>query len=162
VTSSVTQIAGVPTGGTSAAPKTLVELVKMNERTPASTDSSNKFSVPVMFVSMKFCRVWVMTWGLCREAVCKTVSTPVMQRFTNSRSTMDPTSSVKSDLATSTPIISCFVFRNVRTSASPKCPLLPVIKIFMQLSFRTLVSFLPDGVYISIRSTEVISITKSK
>jgi hypothetical protein len=61
VTSSVTQAAGAPEGGTRASPKTLVVLVKTKAPTPVAAASSSRLSVPVMLVSTKSWRPWVAT-----------------------------------------------------------------------------------------------------
>src|SRR2546423_142122 len=60
-----------------------------------------------------------------------TASTPRMHRWTNARSTIVPTLVVNGDGVRSTATISCAVFCNVRTRPSPKCPLLPVIRILI-------------------------------
>src|SRR5689334_22581629 len=83
-TSSVIQAAGAPGGGTSASPNALVVLVKMNARTRARTAASSRFSVPVRLVSMKACRLWVATCGLCSVAAWSTEDAPSMQRSTRS------------------------------------------------------------------------------
>jgi hypothetical protein len=87
--------------------------------------------VPVMLVSTKLRRLCVMTWGLWRVAVCRTASTPAMHCLTTSRSLIEPSLLVKSDGLMSRPMTSWCVCLNVRTNASPKCPLLPVTKTFM-------------------------------
>src|SRR6266540_638799 len=139
LTSSVTHTAGASACGVRALPKALVVLVKINESTPANVASSRRLSVPVMLVSMKCCQLCVMTCGLCRVAVYRTACTSTRHRLTKSRSLMDPTLFVKSDDLMSRPMASCFVFLKVRTSASPKCPLLPVTKTFILMSLPLVV-----------------------
>src|SRR5262249_33188323 len=60
-------------------------------------------------------------------------STPSTHRRTKPRSATEPTWPVNGDGAMSTPTTSWLVFRSVRTSASPRCPALPVTRIFMLL-----------------------------
>ena len=101
LTSSVIQAAGAPGGGTSARPNALVVLVKTKRPTPAATDSSSRFSVPVRLVSTKSCRVWEPTCGLCSVAACRTASTPCSASRTSARSATEPTSVVCADGRTS-------------------------------------------------------------
>src|ERR1043166_8200794 len=60
-----------------------------------------------------------------------TASTSRMHRCTNARSAIVPTFAVNGDGVRSRPMTSCGVFRSVRTRPSPRCPLLPVIRILI-------------------------------
>jgi hypothetical protein len=60
-------------------------------------------SVPVMFVSTNFWRLWVATWGLCSVAACRMTSTPATHPRTQSRSAIEPTTLVNGDASTSRP-----------------------------------------------------------
>lgn len=127
-TCSVTQTAFAPASGIIESPKTLVVLVKMNASTPAATDSSSKFSVPVTLVSIKSCAECVTTCGLCSVAGRKTSCTPRMQRRINALSAIEPVWVVNGDSRMSRPTTSRSSLRNIRTSASPRWPALPVTK----------------------------------
>src|SRR5918992_3125015 len=130
-TSSVIQPAGAPGGGVSARPKALVVLVKTNRPTPAATASSSRLSVPVTFVSTNSCRRCVPTCGLCSVAACRTASAPSTARRTQSRSAIEPTTLVYGDSSASSPTTSSPSAPRTRTSASPRCPALPVTRILM-------------------------------
>ena len=131
VTSSFIQAAGAPSGGISACPKTLVELVKTKDFTPAANASSSRFKVPVIFVSIKSCLLWVATCGLCNVAVWRTTSMPFIHSLTCVLFVIEPTLFVNAEGMRSVPITSRFLCSKVRTSASPRWPLLPVIKNFI-------------------------------
>src|SRR6266566_8970628 len=64
-----------------------------------------------------------------------TASASCMHCLTNPRSTMDPTSCVNGEVLMSSPIAWCSEFCNVRISASPKCPALPVMSILSAKRF---------------------------
>src|SRR4051812_4363709 len=128
-TSSVIQAAGAPSTGVSARPNALVVLVWTNVPTPAATASSRTTSVPVTFVSTNACRGWDITCGLCSVAVCRTASAPAIADRTAGRSTTDATTSVCTESRRSRPTTSWPAFRRVRTSASPRCPALPVTRV---------------------------------
>ncbi len=59
--SSVTQAAAPEGSRSSADPKTLVVLTYTKRPTPAAAAASSNWSVPVTFVSMKSCQLWVAT-----------------------------------------------------------------------------------------------------
>src|SRR3954449_1542339 len=128
-TSSVIQAAGAPSIGVSARPNALVVLVWTNVPTPAATASSSRTSVPVTFVSTNACRGWDIRCGLCSVAVCRTASAPAIADRTAGRSTTDATTSVCTESRRSRPTTSWPAFRRVRTSASPRCPALPVTRM---------------------------------
>ena len=87
--------------------------------------------MPRTFVSTNASRAWVATCGLCSVAAWKTVSAPWMQRATQARSAIDPTSSVNGPATMSSPTASRPASRSVRISASPRCPELPVTRTVM-------------------------------
>src|SRR5215472_17522814 len=128
VTSSVIHAAGAPGPGVSARPKALVVLVNTKLSAPAATASSSRVSVPVMLASTNAWRSCDPTCGLCRVAGCSTEPTPARQRRTVPRSAIDPTTSVYGEASRSTPTVSRPASRRTRTSASPRCPALPVTR----------------------------------
>jgi hypothetical protein len=128
-TSSVIHAAGAPGGGVSARPNVLVVLVNTNLPIPAATASSSSVSVPVTLTSTNSCREWEATCGLCSVAACSTASTPAMHERTQSRSATEPTTLVDGDGRMSSPTTSWPSSPSTRTSASPRCPELPVIRI---------------------------------
>src|SRR5438445_5684037 len=79
-----------------------------------------------MLTSTKSWRLWVATCGLCSVAACSTVVTSFMQRRMKVRSAIEPTWRVNAPGRTSIPTVSRRCACNVRTSASPKWPELPV------------------------------------
>src|SRR5262245_22619011 len=91
-----------------------------------------------MFVSTNSRRLCVTTCGLCKVAVWSTTSTPRLACETTSASTIEPVLVVYGDGCTSKPRTSCAESLSVRTSPSPRCPALPVTRIFI-------VSRLADG-----------------
>src|SRR6516165_5632037 len=127
-TSSVIQAAGAWGAGVSARPNVLVVLVNTKLPTPAAAASSSRVSVPVTLVSTKSCRVCEPTCGLCSVAGCRTVPVPARQARTVARSVIDPTTVVNGEASTSRPVTSCPRARRTRTSASPRCPALPVTR----------------------------------
>src|SRR5689334_13786973 len=128
VTSSVIHAAGAPGAGVSARPKVLVVLVNTKLPTPAATASWSSVSVPVMLVSTKSWRVCEPTCGLCSVAGWSTAPTPARQPRTVARSAMEPTVVVNGEAIRSSPTTSRPVARSTRTSASPRCPALPVTR----------------------------------
>src|SRR3954451_23394621 len=128
-TSSVIQAAGSPSTGVSARPNALVVLVWTNAPTPAATASSSRTNVPVTFVSTNACREWDIMCGLCSVAACSTASAPATAARTAARSVTDATTSVWADSKRSSPTTSWPEPRSVRTSASPRCPALPVTRM---------------------------------
>src|SRR5690625_2655782 len=130
-TSSVIQVAGSPGPGLSARPNALVVLVNTKAPTPALTASSSSTKVPVTLVSTKACRSWDPTCGLCSVAAWRTPSTPVSAAPTTSRSPTDPRTVVNGESRTSRPTTSAPRARSTRTSASPRCPALPVTRILL-------------------------------
>src|SRR5215831_3466208 len=128
VTSSVIHAAGAPGAGASARPNALVVLVNTKLPTPAATASSSSVSVPVMLVSTKSWRPCEPTCGLCSVAGCSTAPTPARQLRTVSRSAMEPTVVVNGEGSRSRPTTSRPAARSTRTSASPRCPALPVTR----------------------------------
>src|SRR6266702_3886608 len=128
VTSSVIHAAGAPGAGVRARPNALVVLVNTKLPTPAAAASSSRASVPVMLVPTKSCRRCEPTCGLCRVAGCSTVPTPSRQRRTVARSAMDPVVVVNGEGSRSRPATSRPLARSTRTSASPRCPALPVTR----------------------------------
>src|SRR5262249_22449280 len=127
-TSSVIQAAGAAGAGVSARPNVLVVLVNTKLPTPAAAASSSRVSVPVTVVATKSCRVCEPTCGLCSVAGCRTAPAPARQARTVARSVIDPTTVVNGDAITSRPVTSCPRARRTRTSASPRCPALPVTR----------------------------------
>src|SRR5690242_21704297 len=127
-TSSVIHAAGSPGAGVSARPNVLVVLVNTKLPTPAAAASSSSVSVPVTLVSTKSCRVCEPTCGLCKVAGCRTAPAPARQARTVERSVIDPTTVVNGDGSMSRPVTSCPRARRTRTSASPRCPALPVTR----------------------------------
>src|SRR3954469_16259400 len=127
-TSSVIQAAGAPSSGVRARPNALVVLVATNAPTPAATASSSSTSVPVTLVSTNSSRECDPTCGLWRGAVCRTASTPAIAARTAARSVIDATTSVCAEGSRSSPTVSRPSPRRVRTSASPRCPALPVTR----------------------------------
>ncbi len=122
--------AGSPGPGLNARPNALVVLVNTKLRTPAATDSSSSTSVPVMLVCTNDWRSCDPTCGLCSVAACKTACTPGKLFRTRSRSVIEPTTVVNGESSRSRPTTSCPCSRSTRTSASPRCPELPVTSTF--------------------------------
>src|SRR5262249_28761874 len=127
-TPSVIHAAGAPEAGVSARPKVLVVLVNTKLPTPAAADSSSRVSVPVTLLSTKSCRVCEPTCGLCSVAGCRTAPAPARQARTVARSVIEPTTVVNGEASTSRPTTSRPLARSTRTSASPRCPALPVTR----------------------------------
>ena len=112
----------------SARPKVLVVLVNTKLRTPAVAASWSRVSVPVMLMSTKSWRLCEPTCGLCSVAGCSTAPTPARQPRTVTRSAMEPTVVVNGEASRSRPTTSRPRARSTRTSASPRCPALPVTR----------------------------------
>ena len=66
--------------------------------------------------------------GLCSVAACRTAPTPSRQRRTTPRSVTGPVTVVNGELSRSSPTTSRPCARRTRTSASPRCPALPVTR----------------------------------
>ena len=109
-----------------SSPNTLVELVRTNARTPTRSASSSSVNVPVTLVSTNCWRVCVARCGLCSVAAWKTTSAPRIASRTHAGSATEPTTSVYGDLTISRPTAGRARDRRTRTSASPRCPALPV------------------------------------
>src|SRR5262249_48504932 len=140
VTCSVIHAAGASGAGASARPKALVVLVNTKLPTPAATASWSSVSVPVMLVSTKSWRLCEPTCGLCSVAGCSTAPTPARQPRTVSRSAMEPTVVVNGEGSRSRPTTSRPAACSTRTSASPRCPALPVTRTRSPGMRRTLLS----------------------